>query len=375
MTNRPRARDLGIRIGTLEPGNHNSITDVAGVRVGHVTLISGDGPLRIGQGPVRTGVTAVLPPGDDWYHRPVEAASWTFNGAGTTAGLTLIDEFGRIETPILLTNTLSVGSVYEGVVRYMVETIFAPRGAVPWFSPVVGETSDAWLNDIGGLHVRPEHAMDAIRNASGGPVPEGCVGAGTGMGALGFKAGIGTSSRRLTGDHEDATVGVLVQSNFGGRLTVAGVDLADAFKDPPSVAINLSDTDGEVYADADGASIMIIIATDLPLSSRLLHRVCRRAVFGLARAGSDGGHGSGDYVIAFSTTQRHHGAMPRWRHVLATDEGCITRAFVAVAEATEEAILNSLTAATTMVGRDGHERRAVPIDRLVEVLGKGTHGP
>ncbi len=375
MTNRPRARDLGIRIGTLEPGNHNSITDVAGVRVGHVTLISGDGPLRIGQGPVRTGVTAVLPPGDDWYHRPVEAASWTFNGAGTTAGLTLIDEFGRIETPILLTNTLSVGSVYEGVVRYMVETIFAPRGAVPWFSPVVGETSDAWLNDIGGLHVRPEHAMDAIRNASGGPVPEGCVGAGTGMGALGFKAGIGTSSRRLTGDHEDATVGVLVQSNFGGRLTVAGVDLADAFRDAPSVAVDPLDLDGSLLSDVDGASIMIIIATDLPLSSRLLHRVCRRAVFGLARAGSDGGHGSGDYVIAFSTTQRHHGAMPRWRHVLATDEGCITRAFVAVAEATEEAILNSLTAATTMVGRDGHERRAVPIDRLVVVLGKGTHGP
>ena len=373
MTNRPRARDLGIRIGRLEPGIHNSITDVAGVRVGHVTLVSGDGPLRIGHGPVRTGVTAVLPPGDDWYHHPVAAASWTFNGAGTTAGLTLIDEFGRIETPILLTNTLSVGAVYEGVVRYMVETIFAPRGAVPWFSPVVGETSDAWLNDIGGLHVRPEHAIEAIRNASDGPVPEGCVGAGTGMGALGFKAGMGTSSRRLTGDHEDATVGVLVQSNFGGRLTVAGVDLADAFKEPPSIASKPSDTAGKVHSDADGASIMIIIATDLPLSSRLLHRVCRRAIFGLARTGSDGGHGSGDYVIAFSTSQRHHGAMPHWRHALATDEGCISRAFVAVADATEEAILNSLTAATTMVGRDGHERRALPIDRLVEVLGKGTH--
>lgn len=373
MTNRPRARDLGIRIGRFEPGIHNSITDVAGVRVGHVTLVSGDGPLRIGHGPVRTGVTAVLPPGDDWYHHPVEAASWTFNGAGTTAGLTLIDEFGRIETPILLTNTLSVGAVYEGVVRYMVETIFAPRGAVPWFSPVVGETSDAWLNDIGGLHVRPEHAIEAIRNARCGPVPEGCVGAGTGMGALGFKAGIGTSSRRLTGDHEDATVGVLVQSNFGGRLTVAGVDLADAFKEPPLIASNPSDTAGEVHSDADGASIMIIIATDLPLSSRLLHRVCRRAIFGLARTGSDGGHGSGDYVIAFSTTQRHHGAMPHWRHALATDEGWISRAFVAVADATEEAILNSLTAATTMVGRDGHERRALPIDRLVEVLGNGTH--
>jgi len=375
VTNRPRARDLGIRIGTFEPGNYNSITDVAGVRVGHVTLISGEGPLRVGHGPVRTGVTAVLPPGDDWYHDPVEAASWTFNGAGTTAGLTLIDEFGRIETPILLTNTLSVGSVYEGVVRYMVDTIFAPRGAVPWFSPVVGETSDAWLNDIGGLHVRPEHAMDAIRNATGGPVPEGCVGAGTGMGALGFKAGIGTSSRRLTGDHEDATVGVLVQSNFGGRLTVAGVDLADAFGDAPLVAVDPLDLDGSLLSDDDGASIMIIIATDLPLSSRLLHRVCRRAVFGLARAGSDGGHGSGDYVIAFSTTHRHQNAMPRWRHVLATDEGFITRAFVAVAEATEEAILNSLTAATTMVGRDGHERRAVPIERIVEVLGKGTLGP
>src|SRR3954468_15055274 len=193
LAERPRARDAGIRIGPFACGAHNAITDVAGVRVGHVTLHSGDGPLHIGQGPVRTGVTAIVPPGDQWYFEPVEAGQFTFNGAGTTAGLSLIDEFGRIETPVMLTNSLSVGSVYEGVVRYMVEHVFAPRGAVPWFNPVVGETSDAWLNDIGGLHVRPEHAMEAIRTATGGPVQEGSVGGGLGMGAFGFKGGIGTS--------------------------------------------------------------------------------------------------------------------------------------------------------------------------------------
>ena len=173
VAQRPRVHEAGIRIGPLAAGPHNAITDVAGVRVGHVTLISGDGPLRIGHGPVRTGVTAILPPGDDWYFQPVEAGNFVFNGAGTTAGLSLIDEFGRIETPVLLTNTLSVGAVYEGVARYMVDHTFAPRGSVPWFNPVVGETSDAFLNDIGGLHVRPEHAMDAIARATEGPVAEG----------------------------------------------------------------------------------------------------------------------------------------------------------------------------------------------------------
>src|SRR6266540_3357802 len=211
ITHRPRARELGIHIGPFTPGTHNAITDVPGVRVGHVTLSSGDGPLRIGQGPVRTGVTAIVPPGDDWYAEPVEAGHFVFNGAGTTAGLSLIDEFGRIETPVMLTNSLSVGTVYEGVVRYMVEHIFAPRGVVPWFNPVVGETSDAFLNDMGGLHVRPEHAMEAI--------------------------------------------------------PIDGVPFHD-LPTPP-------------HQDALGASIMMIVATDLPLSNRLLNRVAKRATLGM----------------------------------------------------------------------------------------------
>ncbi|MCZ6632154.1 MAG: P1 family peptidase, partial [bacterium] len=224
-SNRPRAREAGIVIGNDKPGPHNAITDVPGVRVGHVTLVRGEGPLHIGEGPVRTGVTAILPPGNDWHSAPVEAGLSTFNGAGTTAGTTLIEEFALIETPVLLTNTLSVGTVYEGVVQYMVEHIFRERGDVPWFNPVVGETSDAYLNDIGGLHVRPEHAVEAIENATEGPVEEGAIGAGTGTGALGFKGGIGTSSRLLEIGGETATIGVLVQSNFGGRLTIKGISM------------------------------------------------------------------------------------------------------------------------------------------------------
>src|SRR5207302_10771561 len=231
----------------------------AGVPVVHGTPTSRAGPLRIGHGPVRTGVPAILPPGDDWYFQPVEAGNFVFNGAGTTAGLWLIDEFGRIETPVLLTNTLSVGAVFEGVVRHMVEHTFAPRGSVPWFNPVVGETSDAYLNDMGGLHVRPEHAQEAIRSASTGPVAEGCVGGGMGMGAFGFKGGIGTSSRRVELGGEPGIVGALVQSNFGGRLAIDGVPMHD---------LQISTGTSPL-----GASLMMIVATDLPLSNRLLNRV------------------------------------------------------------------------------------------------------
>lgn len=352
---RPRARDVGVIVGTGAPGPHNAITDVPGVRVGHVTLIRGDGPLRVGHGPVRTGVTAILPPGNNWYDEPVEAAHFVFNGAGTTAGLSLIDEFGRIETPVMLTNSLSVGTVYEGIVRYMVERIFAPRGSIPWFNPVVGETSDAYLNDMGGLHVRPEHAVQAIDAATDGPVIEGAVGGGTGMSAFGFKGGIGTASRVLEIAGERATVGVLVQSNFGGRLTICGVPMDELQPPPPP-------------PPAAGSSIMMIVATDLPLSNRLLFRVCKRATFGLARTGSGGGHGSGDYVIGFSTTCRLPNALPAIRETLARQEGVIDEAFRAVAEATEEAILNSLFKAERMVGRDGHTREALPIDRVLEIL-------
>jgi D-aminopeptidase len=348
-TQRPRARDVGIRIGPFATGPLNAITDVAGVRVGHVTLNSGDGPLRIGHGPVRTGVTAILPPGDDWYAQPVEAGQFVFNGAGTTAGLSMIDEFGRIETPVMLTNSLSVGSVYEGVVRYMVEHLFAPRGAVPWFNPVVGETSDAFLNDMGGLHVRPEHAMQAIRIAAGGPVDEGCVGGGMGMSALGFKGGIGTSSRVVEVGGQAGVVGVLVQSNFGGRLAIDGVAM--------------SDLQAPVHDHGLGASLMMVVATDVPLSNRLLSRVARRATLGMARVGS-----SGDYVIGFSTTYRSAGAMPAARRALADNEGGIDVVFQAVADATEEAILNSLFRAETVVGRDGNTREALPVDVVVDRL-------
>ena len=354
---RPRVRDLGVAIGPGHPGPRNAITDVPGVRVGHVTLIRGEGPLRIGEGPVRTGVTAILPPGSNWHDEPVEAGQFVFNGAGTTVGLSLIEEFGRIETPILLTNTLSVGAAYEGIVRYMVERIFRPRGQVPWFSPTVGETSDAGLNDIGGLHVHPDHAMDAIDQATEGPVTEGNVGGGTGMCALGYKAGIGTSSRLVDIAGDGGTLGVLVQANFGGRLTVDGVPMSGLCPGPST-------------PDRRGGSIMIIIGTDLPLSSRLLNRASKRATLGMARTGSSGGHGSGDYVIAFSTTWRMPDAMQRARRALAENEGAVDTAFQAAADATEEAILNAVFKAETMVGRDGKIVEALPIDGATALLDK-----
>jgi D-aminopeptidase len=353
---RPRARDVGLRIGPFSTGPNNAITDVQGVRVGHVTLISGDGPLRIGHGPVRTGVTAIVPPGDDWYAESVEAGNFVFNGAGTTTGLSLIDEFGRIETPVLLTNTLSVGAAYEGIVRYMVEHTFAPRGSVPWFNPVVGETADGFLNDIGGLHVRPEHAMQAIQVAATGVVDEGAVGAGTGTGAFGFKGGVGTSSRVVDLGGGRGVIAALVQSNFGGRLTIDGVSMEDV-QQAASVARNCA-----------GASLMMIVATDLPLSNRLLNRVSKRATLGMARTGASGGHSSGDYVIAFSTTYRSEHAMRAARRALGANERAIDVVFQAVADATEEAILNSLFRAQTVVGANGNTLEALPLAPVLERL-------
>ena len=353
MNERPRVREAGIRIGDLQVGPNNAITDVPGVRVGHVTLIEGDGPLVIGVGPVRTGVTAILPPGDNWWKEPVEGGNFVINGAGTTAGLSFIDEYHRIETPILLTNTLSVGTAFEGIVRYMVEHCFEGRSSIPWFNPVVGETSDAGLNDIGGLHVRTEHCIEAIRSAAGGKVEEGCVGGGTAMNALGWKGGIGTSSRVVDIAGEKATVGVLVQANFGGTLTVSGVRMDDLQPEP--------------HEEKLGASIMIIYATDLPLSGSHLDRVAKRATFGLARTGSKGGHGSGDYVIGFSTTWRT-GEKSTIREAMGESESLIDIPFQAIAEATEEAILNALFKATRLIGYNGTVREPVPIQRVLERL-------
>lgn len=353
MSERPRARDVGIRIGTLPVGPNNAITDVDGVRVGHVTLIDGEGALVIGKGPIRTGVTAILPPGDNWWQDPVEAGNHVINGAGTTAGLSFIDEYHRIETPILLTNTLSVGTAFEGIVRYMVDHCFKGRSSIPWFNPVVGETSDAALNDIGGLHVRPEHCVEAIASAQTGTVEEGCVGGGTAMNALGWKGGIGTSSRVVEIGGESGTVGVLVQANFGGTLTVAGVPMGDLQPEP--------------HEEKQGASIMIIYATDLPLCGSDLDRVARRATFGLARAGSKGGHGSGDYVIGFSTTCRGE-EKQAIRKAMRDSPSLIDVPFQAIAEATEEAILNAIFKATRLVGYNDNVREALPIDRVVDRL-------
>ncbi|MBT4097821.1 MAG: P1 family peptidase [Gemmatimonadetes bacterium] len=350
---RQAARDVGILIGDLPVGPNNAITDVPGVRVGHSTLIEGDGPLVIGKGPVRTGVTAILPPGDNWWKDPVEGGNFVINGAGTTAGLSFIDEYHRIETPILLTNTLSVGTAFEGIVRYMVEHCFEERSSIPWFNPVVGETSDAGLNDIGGLHVRPEHCVEAIRTATPGPVEQGSIGGGTAMSALGWKGGIGTSSRVVQIATETATVGVLVQANFGGTLTVSGVRMGDLQPEP--------------HEEKLGASIMIIYATDLPLPGSDLDRVAKRATFGLARTGSRGGHGSGDYVIGFSTTFRN-GENPTIRQAMQEDESLIDVPFQAIAEATEEAILNALFKATRLVGYNGNVREALPINRVLDRL-------
>jgi D-aminopeptidase len=349
-SDRPRAREAGIQIGSLPVGPNNAITDVPGVRIGHTTLIDGEGKLVIGSGPVRTGVTAILPPGNNWWKEPVEAGNHVINGAGTTAGLSFIDEYHRIETPILLTNTLSVGTAFEGIVRYMVDHCFEGRSSIPWFNPVVGETSDAGSNDIGGLHVKPEHCIEAIRSAAEGSVEEGCVGGGTGMNALGWKGGIGTSSRVVEIEGDAATIGVLVQANFGGTLTIAGVNMADLQPEP--------------HEEKLGASIMIIYATDLPLSGSELDRVAKRATFGLARTGSKGGHGSGDYVIGFSTTYRN-GQMQSIRDAITRSESLIDIPFQAIADATEEAILNAIFKATRLVGYNGTVREPLPINQVL----------
>ncbi len=356
-SHRPRVREIGIRIGELNPGVFNAITDVQGVRVGHTTLIEGHGALEIGKGPIRTGVTAILPHPGNLIDAPVEAAHFVFNGAGTTSGLSLIDEFGQIETPILLTNTFSVGAVYDAVTRYLIQTAFEGGKSPRWFNPTVGETYDGGLNDAAGLHIKVEHVFAAIENAAGGCVPEGNVGAGTGTSACGFKAGIGTSSRCVEIAGKVWTVGALVQSNFGGELVIDGVPVGKILRVQSST-------------DQPDGSIMVILATDAPLSSRQLHRLAKRGTWGLGRAGSDGGHGSGDYFIAFSTTYRQcitSGSTADLADFVG-NEGRLNPLFRAAADAVEEAILNSIFKAETMTGRDGRTVPALPMDGVVQIL-------
>jgi len=357
---RPRARDLGLSPGVLSTGPANAITDVEGVRVGHRTRIEGDS--------VRTGVTAILPHGGDLFSAKVPAAVYVGNGFGKAAGFLQVRELGNIETPIVLTNTLSVGRAIEAVVAWTLEQ--PGHEAVRSVNAVVGETNDGYLNDIRGMHVSRQDVYDAIATATGGPVAEGNVGAGTGTRALGFKGGIGTASRRLPASLGGFTVGALVQTNYGGALTIDGVPVGEelgiyAFKQALEEA---GDTPGAMPPDAEEGSCMIVLATDAPASPRNLERMARRAVLGLARTGGFMSNGSGDFVIAFSTRNQLTAESGPIRTLEDLDNAAMSPLFMATVEAVEEAVYNSLLAAETMQGDGGHRQEALPIDRLIEIL-------
>ncbi|MEW6753987.1 MAG: P1 family peptidase [Candidatus Latescibacterota bacterium] len=354
---RLRLRDLGIVLGDLSPGPRNAITDVPGVRVGHVTLVRGDGPLVPGQGPVRTGVTALLAHGGNLAREPVWAADRTLNGNGELTGVGYLRSTGLLAAPILFTDTASVGAVYHGALGYLLEREPALFALEPHPEPVVGETWGGFLNDTAGLHVRAEHAVQALASASDGPVPEGSVGGGTAMRAFGFKAGIGTASRRVACADREYTLGVLVQANFGsrGQLRVDGVPVGRLIG-------GLMPEEGA----SAGTSLLAAVATDAPLLPVQLRRLCQRVGLGMARTGGVSAHGSGDLAVAFSTGQRFPLGRGMRLEVLADAQ--ITRLHEATVEATEEAILNALTAASTMRGRDGNTIHALPLERLVEVM-------
>jgi D-aminopeptidase len=353
---RPRAREAGIAPGVLEPGRLNAITDVAGVTVGHTTLIDGDR--------VRTGVTAVVPHDGNVFQEKVAGAVFVGNAFGKLAGSTQIAELGTIETPIVLTNTLSVGTAMDAVVRY---TLAQPGNEqVRSVNPLVGETNDGGLNDIRGLHVTRDHVIDAIRNAKSGPVPEGTVGAGTGTVCYGWKGGIGTSSRRAG----NFVVGVLAQTNFGGNLTISGVPIYKQLQ-PPSRRPAGDRNDRAAPAAAADGSCMLIVATDAPIDARELRRLAARAVFGLARTGSAYSNGSGDFAIAFSTSpemrSRFNETTPRTRQMLGPDAA--SPLFEAALEATEEAVYNSLFQATSVRSANG-SADAIPVERVLQLVKK-----
>lgn len=378
---RLRARALGLKIGQLQPGPLNAITDVAGVKVGQVTLMRGDGPLQPGQGPVRTGVTVIVPRNDVW-RKKVPAGAFVLNGTGEMTGLAWIAESGFLEYPIALTNTLNVPRVANGIISWMLGQYPGIGITDDTLTPVVAECDDGRLNDIQGRHVSEADVMQALDEASSGPVMEGSVGAGTGMISYGFKGGIGTASRRLPDTNGGFTVGVLVNANHGRRaeLTMDGVPVGQRY-DAAAAQSNLSPgaIPANPHASREGTSgnaegsIIIIIATDAPLDSRQLTRLGKRAALGLARTGSTARHGSGDFMLAFSTGNviPHYPIEPTFSltHLADTHLNPLISATV---EATEEAILNALTGATTVVGRDGHRAEAISIPRLRALLSTGA---
>jgi D-aminopeptidase len=359
---RPRARDVGVPF-TGTPGPLNAITDVSGVTVGHTTLIEGSGPLRVGIGPVRTGVTAILPRGRDTLDKPSFAGWYTQNGNGEMTGTTWVEESGFLEGPVLITNTHSVGVVRDAVIAWRVKAAPPDVSGYWWSLPVVAETYDGYLNDINGFHVKPEHVFAALDSAAGGPVPEGSVGGGTGMICYDFKGGIGTSSRRLGREQGGYTVGVLVQANFGRRqqLMVAGVPVGQELPlQGPEAARDA--------ARGELGSVIAVVATDAPLLPHQLKRLARRVTMGLARTGSTSGNGSGDIFIAFSTANPGAFKAEGVSEVGMLSNEKISPLFDATVYATEEAVINALVAADTMVGADDHRVEGLPHDRLREIL-------
>jgi len=361
---RVRARDLGIPFDGV-PGRLDAITDVQGVEVGHTTLISGEGKLVVGEGPVRTGVTAILPRGKG-SSDPVFAGWFSLNGNGEMTGTTWVEESGFLEGPVMITNTHSVGVVRDASIAWRVKR-GQPEGSEYWWSlPVVAETYDGYLNDVNGFHVRPEHVFEAIDGARSGPVAEGNVGGGTGMICYEFKGGIGTASRKLNDKSGGFTVGVLVQCNCGSRdkLRIAGVPVGREILGNKVWA-------GRVPAsEQDRGSIIIVVATDAPLLPHQLKRLARRASLGLARTGSVSGNGSGDIFIAFSTANPGAAKLGGLRRLEMMPNDGMDPLFEATVEATEEAIINALVAAQTMTGINDHKVEAIPHDRLREVLKK-----
>lgn len=371
---RQRLRELGFSIGHVPTGRYNAITDVPGVRVGHTTLIEGEGPLVVGEGPVRTGVTAVIPH-PDIFHNRVIAGSFVLNGAGEVSGLTQVAEWGLLETPILLTNTLAVGKVSDAAVKWMTRHFPGIGTDYDVIIPLVGECDDSWLNDAVGRHVRSEHVYRAIEQASDGPVREGSVGAGTGLITCDFKAGIGTSSRRVTLGRNAAvrtyTLGILVQSNFGvmRSLRIDGVPVGELLEPELTAQRRLK----------NAGSIIVIVATDAPLLSSQLVRLCKRAALGIGRVGSFAAHGSGEIIVGFSTANKVPRVGPNTgadsgRDFTMTasievllDEAC-DGLYEAIVECTEEAIINSLCMADEMTGPAGHVAPALPLDRLAPIL-------
>jgi D-aminopeptidase len=352
--------------GGLPPGALNAITDVSGVLVGHTTLMTGAGPLRPGQGPVRTGVTVILPHGGNLFREKVRAAVHTINGFGKAVGFEQVRELGTIESPIALTNTLNVGLVADALVQHAIAQSPEIGISTSSVNVIVGECNDSRLNDLQGRHVRAEHVFAAIESAAGGTVVEGAVGAGTGTICFGWKGGIGTASRVVPGSVGGWTVGALVQSNFGRPrdLTIRGVPIGERIQPP-----------GARPPARDSGSIMIVLATDAPLSERQLGRLCVRAAAGLARLGSVYGHGSGDFVIAFSVAERlphRPPALTSTQTALADEAGAIDWLFHAVAESVEEAVLNSVCAAETVVGRDGHIAHALPLNEVAALMREGS---